>query len=93
MSDNQTRGAFVRNAIILPALAGLVAGTGAVASAQAGKGEKSTYKYQDTPKNGQQCSGCTFFLPNKTATANGQCKVVAGDISPKGWCIAFSPKG
>ena len=36
--------------------------------------------YQDLPKNDQQCSECTKFQPPKG------CSVVAGDISPKGWC-------
>jgi hypothetical protein len=91
MSDKQTRGAFVRNAIILPAFAGLLAGTAGVASAQA-KGAKSTYKYQDEPKDGKQCSQCTFFLQGKTETDAGTCKIVDGTISPKGWCIAWSSK-
>jgi hypothetical protein len=40
-------------------------------------------KYQDTPKNGLSCAVCSFFLPPRA------CKVVAGDISPKGWCKFF----
>jgi High potential iron-sulfur protein len=41
---------------------------------------KELAKYQDTPKDGNKCSECTFFeKPNA-------CKAVEGDISPDGWC-------
>jgi len=39
--------------------------------------------YQDTPKNGLSCATCSFFRPPRA------CEVVAGDISPKGWCKFF----
>lgn len=42
--------------------------------------------YQDHPKGNQQCSTCAQFV------APNQCKLVAGDISPKGWCVFFAPK-
>ena len=87
--DKLSRAAFVRAAVILPALAGVL---GTVAAAQAPKGPKSQFKYQDTPKDGKQCSTCTFFIAGKTPTANGTCKIVQGDISPKGYCIAWSAK-
>ncbi|HWE76532.1 MAG TPA: high-potential iron-sulfur protein [Stellaceae bacterium] len=44
---------------------------------------KSDAAYQDSPKNDQQCSECTKFQPPKG------CSVVAGDISPKGWCKLY----
>ena len=50
-------------------------------------------QYQDHPKGNQQCSNCLQFIPGKSATAMGECKVVAGPISPKGWCIAYVKKG
>ena len=55
-SNRLTRKDFVGRAVALPALAGRTATT-AVASAQAAKGSKSQFKYQDTPKDGKQCSG------------------------------------
>ena len=76
--------------IVLPALAAAFV-AGATATAEA-KASKSQFKYQSHPNGKQQCSGCTLFIPGKTATADGQCKVVAGAISPKGWCTAFAPK-
>ncbi len=84
-----TRREFVRGAIVLPALAGLmIAGTTA---AQA-KGSQAQFKYQSKPSEGHKCSGCTFFIPGSSATANGTCKIVDGSISPNGWCTAFAAK-
>ena len=50
------------------------------------KTPKKVAKYQDHPKNGQQCSECRFFRPPKA------CQLVAGDISPDGWCSFYAPK-
>jgi hypothetical protein len=44
------------------------------------KVSKSQAKYQDSPHEGQKCSGCRFFI--KPAS----CQMVSGDISPDGWC-------
>lgn len=92
MKDGEklSRARFVQTAVILPAFA---AALGSIpAQAQAPSGTKTQFKYQDTPKDRHQCSGCTFYIPGKSATANGTCKIVKGDISPKGWCQAFSAK-
>ena len=43
-------------------------------------------KYQLTPKADQECDRCLHFIP-----PDG-CKMVAGKISPKGWCALFAPK-
>ena len=58
------------------------------AAQAAGTLPKANAKYQDTPKGAQQCSNCNYFVPGAT----GACKVVAGDISPKGWCVLYAPK-
>ncbi len=42
--------------------------------------------YQDTPKGPQRCDNCTYFEPPSS------CKVVAGVISPSGWCQLYSKK-
>lgn len=73
--------------IVLPALAGAMS-TAAVAA-----DNKAQFKYQDKPNGKQKCSGCALFVPGKSATANGTCKVVKGSISPNGWCTAYSAKG
>jgi len=79
----------LRNLVVLPALAGLVAATTTIAQA---KGPKSQFKYQDKPNGNQQCSECSLFVPGTSASAAGTCKVVEGEISPSGWCTAYSPK-
>lgn len=88
-SKAMTRRTFVANAIVLPALAGLLLAETTTARA---KGSQAQFKYQTSPKNGQKCSQCALFIPGKSATANGSCKIVDGTISPSGWCTAFSKK-
>jgi secreted PhoX family phosphatase len=58
----------------------------------AAKASKAAMQYQDKPKEGKKCSECIQYIPGKTPTTNGTCKVVEGSISPNGWCIAFAPK-
>jgi High potential iron-sulfur protein len=89
-SKNVTRGNFVAGIVVLPALAGLF--VAAAAPAKADKVSQAAMKYQTKPNGSKQCSNCTLFIPGKTATANGTCKVVDGDISPKGYCIAYAAK-
>jgi hypothetical protein len=40
-------------------------------------------QYQPMPKGMFSCATCTFFIKPHA------CKVVAGDISPMGWCKLF----
>ena len=42
--------------------------------------------YQNTPKGGQRCDLCVNWL------APASCKLVAGPISPAGWCSLFARK-
>ena len=55
------------------------------AEAQA-KATREQVKYQDTPKGKQECSNCLHFI------APDQCKLVAGKINPKGWCMLYAQK-
>ncbi len=41
-------------------------------------------EYQDTPNGIYSCAMCTLFEKPNT------CKVVAGEVSPDGWCKAFA---
>ena len=43
-------------------------------------------KYQDQPKDGQQCSTCVQFEPPSA------CKTVESPISPNGWCQLYVAK-
>jgi hypothetical protein len=45
-----------------------------------------TSKYQDQPKNGQQCSNCVQFEPLSA------CKIVESPMSPNGWCQLYGAK-
>lgn len=72
--------------------AATLAGLAATAAKAAGTMPKANVKYQDHPNGAAQCGKCNYFLPGASATANGKCKIIAGDISPNGWCTMFAPK-
>ena len=55
-------------------------------AAAAAKVSKSAAGYKPTPKGGQACAGCTSFI------AQNECKLVAGEISPSGWCRLWTKK-
>lgn len=83
------RRAFLEALVILPALAGLLVSK---AAADASKAAKSAMHYQSTPNGKMQCSGCRFFIAGSDPKSDGTCQVVDGDISPNGYCIAYSAK-
>lgn len=60
---------------------------GSAVESSTGKLEKSQAKYQDRPKGDQKCSGCMHFV-----SESNSCKLVAGDISPEGWCMLWARK-
>jgi len=47
---------------------------------------KEAMKYQDKPNGDQRCDNCMQFEPPSS------CKVVAGTVSPQGYCIAWVKK-
>jgi hypothetical protein len=49
-----------------------------------GKMSKQQAEYQDGPKGIQMCATCSLFDEPRA------CKVVAGEISPNGWCKAYA---
>ncbi|MDO8452976.1 MAG: iron oxidase oxidoreductase [Sulfurimonas sp.] len=51
------------------------------------KGTKAQYLYQESPKDGKQCSLCMHFIPE-----SNECRMVEGSISPNGYCAAFYKK-
>jgi High potential iron-sulfur protein len=55
---------------------------------------RTAMKYKDTPEGDKKCSNCLQFVPGKTPTDLGGCKVFAGDteISPNGYCTAWAKK-
>ena len=56
------------------------------------KASKQAMQYQDQPKSGQQCDTCLQFIAPQKSGGMGACKVVEGEISPKGWCAAYVKK-
>ena len=92
---NESRRTLIRNGITVAAV-GAVAATGLLktrpARAQAAKASQAVAMYQATPHGKDQCDNCIHFIPGKTPTANGTCKVVDGVISPKGWCVMYARK-
>jgi hypothetical protein len=85
LAENLTRGEAIKRFIVLPSMASFLAMS--VESIAQAADNKKQFKYQDKPgKNGQKCSGCSFFK------APNACKVVTGKISPKGWCVAWAAK-
>lgn len=68
---------------LLAASAALAAGT---AQAQDQKIAKNLVQYQEGPKDGAECDKCVNWV------APNACKIVEGQINPKGWCVAFAPK-
>lgn len=90
MNNFLARSHVLKALIALPAAA--FAALSAPRIADAAKGSKAQFKYQDTPKNGQKCADCRFYIRGKTRNARGGCTLVAGSISPNGWCIAYAKK-
>ena len=93
MSDNASKRVSRRNLLKGVALAAAGLAAIPVVAQAAGTVSKAAMQYQDHPKGDQDCSNCMQFIPGKTATAMGECNVVAGPISPKGWCVAYVKKG
>jgi hypothetical protein len=56
----------------------------------AGKASKRDFSYQDHPKDGKRCADCRLF--SRVNDDKGVCALVDGDVSPGGWCMAFSQK-
>ena len=82
-ANDTTRRSVIRTGI------GIIAGTAAIATtarAQDQKIAKNLVQYQDMPKDGSECDKCVNWV------APNACKIVDGDIHPKGWCVAFAPK-
>ena len=61
----------------------MVAGLAATAATAQEKMSQGDAEYQEQPKNGLTCAACSLFRPPRS------CEVVAGDISPNGWCRFF----
>jgi hypothetical protein len=67
-------------ALYLPMVAG-------AAEPTSGKLSQAAARYLDKPKDDQICAKCTHFIPE-----SGICKVVEGQVSPRGWCKLWGRK-
>jgi len=64
----------------------LGAGLSANIAVAANKVPQKTVSYQPTPKGNARCDNCAQWQPPSS------CKLVAGAISPSGWCSIYAPK-
>jgi hypothetical protein len=73
---------------ILAVLAAAAAPAAAMAqdAKESEKVTKADAQYQYQPKGQQRCAICLQFMPP------GQCRIVAGPISPNGWCQFFAAR-
>lgn len=78
-----TRRIVLRNSLGIAAGSTLAAGA---ARAQDEKIAQELVQYQDQPKDGQKCNMCAQWVEPDA------CKIVAGKISPNGYCVAYAPK-
>ena len=84
--DALSRRNLLRGATLLAGGAALGAGPLAAAAAQNGKMSQQAAAYQPSPKSGQKCLDCSFFVQPQA------CKLVEGTISPVGWCKFYAKK-
>ncbi|ELZ88562.1 high-potential iron-sulfur protein [Haloferax sulfurifontis] len=45
--------------------------------------------YQEEPSEGRQCSTCRYYIEDKNGDGVGACAIVAGEISPEGYCVSY----
>jgi hypothetical protein len=77
-------------AIVGVAIVWLAQGHAFAAPAKLGK---AAVQYVDAgEEESKDCDDCIQFVPGRTASALGTCKIVEGAINPHGHCIAFTPK-
>jgi hypothetical protein len=94
MSKEMNGKTYTRRAA-LSLTAGTLATLAAAPQAKAdGQLAKAAVGYQDVPKNGQVCAQCVYFAfaPATSSAPASHCKLVAGLISPAGWCEVWAPK-
>ncbi|NJD25958.1 MAG: hypothetical protein FIB06_11200 [Betaproteobacteria bacterium] len=66
-----------------------------VAMAAKNDAMRASMKYKDSPEGDKSCATCVQFVPGKSPTDLGGCKIFPGDteVSPKGYCVAWAKKG
>jgi len=56
-----------------------------------GLSTKDAVSYQSQPKDGQQCSGCRFYIEDQNGDGQGACAIVEGNIDPSAYCVSYAP--
>ncbi len=86
MTDQVNSAGMSRRTVLLAAAGAVPLIALGASGAKAAKMAQSAVKYQATPKDGKQCSGCNLFV------APNACKSVDGTIAPTGWCALWVKK-
>jgi hypothetical protein len=83
---------FLRTSAILAMIPVVAASGGATAATNASL--RASLKYQPKPEGDKSCASCAQFVPAAAARDPGSCKIIPGDteISPQGYCIAWTKK-
>lgn len=71
---------------------GAMLGRSARAAVTYGTTPQSAVAYRDSPNGSNDCASYMHFIPGPSAVADGHCTVVAGSISPHGWCAVWAAK-
>jgi hypothetical protein len=88
-----SRRAAVQRGLGLIATVVVFAGASRTVLAADSKLARAVVQYTDNGTvKGKDCDDCIQYIPGALAAGMGTCKIVVGDISPHGHCIAFSPK-
>ncbi|HQT73256.1 MAG TPA: high-potential iron-sulfur protein [Acidiphilium sp.] len=54
---------------------------------------KGAVGYVDRSRHGEVCGACVWFKPPAPGSTASHCHLVAGRISPAGWCEAWMKRG
>jgi hypothetical protein len=90
-NEKMSRGRLLQSLAIAPIAIGAFAAIKAQ-EADAAKTAQSAVLYVNHPNGAKKCSGCKFYIAAKSGKGNGACQIVAGAISPNGYCVAYAPK-
>lgn len=79
---------------LLALTAGMIPLGAISAKATAAPMAKADVGYQDVPQNGKVCAQCVYFMfhPAVGGEPASRCQLVAGPISPAGWCEIWAPR-
>jgi hypothetical protein len=50
---------------------------------------KEAVSYQEEPSDGEQCSGCQYYVEDKNGDGQGACAIVEGTVAPEAWCASY----